>query len=73
MTALRAIYRRGSEEHIFSKATETSLPETDTSRDAPDAPRPSAPLAELRGDVVSVQHQVNQFLTSRMAKKPREE
>lgn len=73
MTALTAIYQNGSEEHTFSRATETTPPPQDTSRDALDPPRPTAPLAELRKDVASVQHQVNQFLTSRMVKKPREE
>lgn len=65
---MNAVYTApGGETKTFSRETAVKETTKDTSRDAPTVPDETRPLGKLRADVQSIQQQVNEFLTEKMA------
>lgn len=69
---MNAVYRNKSGDEVrFDRHTlKTELPEDD-SRNAVVLPKEGEALADVRQDALSIQYQVNQFLTSRMTREPK--
>jgi len=64
---MNAVYRNKSGEEVaFSRDTLRSEIPRDDSRNAVVEPQVGEPLSDVRRDAMSIQYQINEFLTSRM-------
>lgn len=65
---MKAVYHGpNGESKTFTRESATGETAKDTSRDACSTPDETRAMGKLRADVLSIQQQVNEFLTDKMA------